>query len=60
MPTEIHFFSNNYAPFAIGFEESTTEDKKASFTATSDTYVYSDDISFQSNGATYYRVVRAA
>ena len=34
--------------------------KKTSFTATSDTYTYSDDTSFQSNGATYYRVVRAA
>ena len=34
--------------------------KKASFTATSDTYTFTDDISFQSNGATYYRVVRAA
>ena len=34
--------------------------KKASFTATSDSYVYTDDTSFPSNGATYYRVVRAA
>ena len=34
--------------------------KKASFTATSDSYTYTDDSSFQSNGATYYRVVRAA
>ena len=31
--------------------------KKASFTATSDTYVYTDDASFQSDGTTYYRVV---
>lgn len=31
--------------------------KKATFTAASDTYVYTDDKSFQSDGATYYRVV---
>jgi hypothetical protein len=34
--------------------------KKASFTATSDTYIYKDDKSFESDGTTYYRVVRAA
>ena len=33
--------------------------KKAAFTATSTTYVYADDKSFQSNGATYYRVLKA-
>mmetsp|Transcript_5581 Transcript_5581/g.8362 ORF Transcript_5581/g.8362 Transcript_5581/m.8362 type:complete len:199 (+) Transcript_5581:254-850(+) len=33
--------------------------KKASFTATSDTYEYTDDESFMSNGTTYYRVVLA-
>jgi hypothetical protein len=35
------------------------EYKKATFTATSDTYVYEDDKSFQSDGATYYRVLGA-
>ena len=34
--------------------------KKATFTATSDTYVYADDTSFQSDSATYYRVLKAA
>lgn len=34
--------------------------KKASFTADSDTHVYTDDKSFQSDGTTYYRVVQAA
>jgi hypothetical protein len=33
--------------------------KTASFTATSDTYVYTDGKSFPSDGATYYRVLRA-
>jgi len=33
--------------------------KKASFTATSDTHVYTDDASFESDGTTYYRVVKA-
>jgi len=35
------------------------EYKKTSFTATSDTYVFTDDASFLSNGTTYYRVVTA-
>ena len=35
-------------------------DKKASFTATGDTYTYTDDKSFQSDSATYYRVLKAA
>jgi hypothetical protein len=34
--------------------------EKTSFTASSDTYVYADDKSFPSDGATYYRVVKAA
>jgi len=34
--------------------------KKASFTATGDTYTYTDDKSFQSDSATYYRVLKAA
>jgi len=33
--------------------------KKTTFKATSDTYVYSDDKSFQSDGTTYYRCVPA-
>jgi len=37
----------------------TDQNKKTSFTATSDTYVFTDDKSFQSNGTTYYRVVKA-
>ena len=36
------------------------EYKKASFTATSDKYVYVDDKSFMSDSATYYRVVQVA
>eukprot|EP00966_Prymnesium_polylepis_P083533 1935089-Prymnesium_polylepis.1 len=32
---------------------------KTSFTATSDTYTYADDKSFQSDSATYYRVLKA-
>jgi len=35
----------------------TDQYKKTSFKATSDTYVYVDDKSFQSDGTTYYRVV---
>ena len=35
------------------------EYKKTSFTATSDTYVYTDATSFVSNGTTYYRVLQA-
>lgn len=35
------------------------EYKKAAFTATSDTYAFTDDESFLSNGTTYYRVVRS-
>ena len=31
--------------------------KKTSFKATKDTYVYADDKTFISNGATYYRCV---
>lgn len=34
--------------------------KKTSFTAVSDTHIYVDGESFQSDGTTYYRVVRAA
>ena len=34
--------------------------KKTTFTATADTYNYTDDTSFQSSGTTYYRVVAAA
>ena len=34
--------------------------KKTSFKATSDTFVYSDDQSFQSDGTTYYRCVPQA
>jgi hypothetical protein len=33
--------------------------KKASFTATAATHVYADEASFQSDGTTYYRVVKA-
>ena len=33
--------------------------KKTSFTATSDTYVYTDDKEFSSAGTTYYRCVLA-
>ena len=36
------------------------EHKKASFTATSDTYLYTDDAPFMSDGTTYYRVIKAA
>jgi len=32
--------------------------KKTTFTAASDTYVFSDDKSFESDGTTYYRVLR--
>lgn len=35
------------------------EYKKTSFTATSDSYVFEDDESFESDGTTYYRVVKA-
>jgi len=37
----------------------TAEYKKASFKAASDTYTYTDDKSFQSDGTTYYRVLKA-
>ena len=33
--------------------------KKASFTATGDTYVFVDEKNFMSDGATYYRVLKA-
>ena len=33
--------------------------KRTSFTATTSSYVFADDTSFQSDGTTYYRVVRA-
>jgi hypothetical protein len=35
------------------------EYKKARFTATADKHIFVDDKSFQSDGATYYRVVKA-
>jgi hypothetical protein len=37
----------------------TNEYKKITFAATTDTYVYTDDKSFMSEGTTYYRVVKA-
>ena len=36
------------------------EYKKTSFTATADKHVWFDDKSFQSDGTTYYRVVKAS
>merc|ERR1712072_43871 len=41
------------------FTEYTAQYKRSSFTATNDTYVYEDDKSFQSDGTTYYRAVKA-
>ena len=41
------------------FSEYTDQYKRSSFTATNDTYVYEDDKSFQSDGTTYYRAVKA-
>ena len=32
---------------------------KTKFTASADTYVYADETTFQSDGTTYYRVIKA-
>jgi len=51
----VYRWDNVTAAFTYG-----TAFKKATFTATSDTYVYTDDKSFRSDSATYYRVLKAS
>ena len=60
--SELTLVSFSLSPFRDTVAEAFTYTpgfRKTTFTATADTHVYADETTFQSDGTTYYRVVKA-